>query len=47
MHVMVYGVMVCVCLLLQALNNSHFAQLKDFIALQMPSGFPIKFGMHL
>jgi hypothetical protein len=29
---------------LMALNNSHFAQLKDFISLQMPSGFPVKFG---
>lgn len=28
----------------QALNNAHFAKLKDFITLQMPAGFPVKFG---
>ncbi|CAI8029591.1 Ankyrin repeat domain-containing protein 13D [Geodia barretti] len=32
---------------LMALNNSHFAQLKDFISLQMPSGFPVKFEIPL
>ena len=29
----------------QAMNTPHFAKMKDFINLQMPSGFPIKFGM--
>ena len=29
---------------LQSLNTPHFAKVKDFINLQMPSGFPIKFG---
>lgn len=29
----------------QALNTPHFAKIKDFINMQMPSGFPIKFGM--
>ena len=28
----------------QSLNTPHFAKVKDFINLQMPSGFPIKFG---
>ena len=29
---------------LMALNNSHFKKLKEFITLQLPSGFPIKIG---
>ena len=35
---------VSLSLFLQSLNNAHFAKLKDFIALQMPAGFPVKFG---
>lgn len=27
---------------LMALNNSHFKKLKEFITLQLPSGFPVK-----
>ena len=32
---------------LMAQNNIHFAKLKDFITLQIPSGFPIKFEIPL
>lgn len=32
---------------LMALNNAHFAKLKDFITLQMPAGFPVKFEIPL
>eukprot|EP00731_Ephydatia_muelleri_P023640 Em0015g1223a len=32
---------------LMAQNNAHFAKLKDFITLQIPSGFPIKFEIPL
>jgi ankyrin repeat domain-containing protein 13 len=30
---------------LMALNNSHFKKLKEFITLQLPSGFPVKIGI--
>jgi len=29
---------------LLAISNSHFAKLRDFIALHLPSGFPVKIG---
>ena len=29
---------------LMASSNTHFRKLKDFIALQLPSGFPVKIG---
>lgn len=29
---------------LMAISNSHFAKLKDFIQMQLPSGFPVKIG---
>lgn len=29
---------------LMAASNAHFKKLKDFITLQLPSGFPIKIG---
>lgn len=29
---------------LMAQSNAHFAKLRDFITLQLPSGFPIKIG---
>ena len=29
---------------IMALNNSHFKKLKEFITLQLPSGFPVKIG---
>lgn len=29
---------------LMASNNAHFKKLRDFITLQLPSGFPIKIG---
>ena len=29
---------------LMAISSSHFAKLKDFIQMQLPSGFPIKIG---
>ena len=29
---------------LMALNNTHFEKLKDFLTLQVPSGFPVKIG---
>ena len=29
---------------LMALSNSHFKKLKEFITLQLPSGFPCKIG---
>ena len=32
------------CMLLQAISNSHFAKLRDFITLQLPAGFPVRFG---
>ncbi|GAB6030332.1 hypothetical protein CHUAL_005999 [Chamberlinius hualienensis] len=32
---------------LMAISNSHFAKLKDFITLQLPSGFPIKIEIPL
>jgi ankyrin repeat domain-containing protein 13 len=32
---------------LMALNNSHFKKLKEFITLQLPSGFPIKIEIPL
>lgn len=30
---------------LMAISSSHFAKLKDFIQMQLPSGFPVKIGM--
>ena len=30
---------------LMAVSNAHFRKLKDFITLQLPSGFPVKIGM--
>lgn len=32
---------------LMALNNSHFKKLKEFITLQLPSGFPVKIEIPL
>lgn len=29
---------------LMAASNAHFKKLKDFITLQLPSGFPVKIG---
>lgn len=29
---------------LMAITSSHFAKLKDFIEMQLPSGFPVKIG---
>ena len=29
---------------LMAITSSHFAKLKDFIQMQLPSGFPVKIG---
>jgi GPCR-chaperone len=29
---------------LMAASNAHFRKLKDFITLQLPSGFPVKIG---
>lgn len=29
---------------LMAVSNAHFRKLKDFITLQLPSGFPVKIG---
>lgn len=29
---------------LMAISSSHFAKLRDFITLQIPSGFPVKIG---
>lgn len=29
---------------LMSLSSPHFAKLKDFIQLQLPSGFPVKIG---
>lgn len=29
---------------LMAISSSHFAKLKDFIQMQLPSGFPVKIG---
>ena len=31
---------------LMAASNAHFKKLKDFITLQLPSGFPVKIGQH-
>ena len=31
---------------LMAISSSHFAKLRDFITLQIPSGFPVKIGMN-
>jgi hypothetical protein len=31
---------------LMALNSAHFKKLKEFITLQLPSGFPVKIGTH-
>lgn len=30
---------------LMAITSSHFAKLKDFIEMQLPSGFPVKIGI--
>lgn len=30
-----------------AVNNAHFARLKNFIQLQLPAGFPIKIEIPL
>ncbi len=38
------GILVIEFFFSQSLNTPHFAKVKDFINLQMPSGFPIKFG---
>lgn len=32
---------------LMAISSSHFAKLKDFIQMQLPSGFPVKIGNYL
>lgn len=32
---------------LMAISSSHFAKLKDFIQMQLPSGFPVKIGIIL
>lgn len=32
---------------LMAITSSHFAKLKDFIEMQLPSGFPVKIGVIL
>lgn len=32
---------------LMAITSSHFAKLKDFIEMQLPSGFPIKIGIDI
>lgn len=32
---------------LMAISSSHFAKLKDFIQMQLPSGFPVKIGKFL
>ena len=29
---------------LLAISNTHFKKLKDFIHMQLPSGFPVKIG---
>lgn len=29
---------------LMAISSPHFAKLKDFIQMQLPSGFPVKIG---
>lgn len=31
---------------LMAISSSHFAKLKDFIQMQLPSGFPVKIGWY-
>lgn len=31
---------------LMAISSTHFAKLKDFIQMQLPSGFPVKIGTH-
>lgn len=30
---------------LMAISSSHFAKLRNFIQMQLPSGFPVKIGM--
>lgn len=30
-----------------AVNNAHFARLKNFIQLQLPAGFPVKIEIPL
>lgn len=32
---------------LMAISSSHFAKLKDFIQMQLPSGFPVKIGRYM
>lgn len=32
---------------LMAISSSHFAKLKDFIQMQLPSGFPVKIGNNI
>lgn len=32
---------------LMAISSSHFAKLKDFIQMQLPSGFPVKIEIPL
>ena len=32
---------------LMAISNTHFAKLRDFIQMQLPSGFPTKIGKPL
>lgn len=32
---------------LMAVNNAHFARLKNFIQLQLPAGFPVKIEIPL
>lgn len=32
---------------LMAISSSHFAKLKDFIQMQLPSGFPVKIGNYI
>lgn len=32
---------------LMAISSTHFAKLKDFIQMQLPSGFPVKIGKQL
>lgn len=32
---------------LMAITSSHFAKLKDFIEMQLPSGFPVKIGNNI
>lgn len=32
---------------LMAVNNTHFARLKNFVQLQLPAGFPVKIEIPL